>query len=87
MTLNILCNSAALFVLTLVGTGVMQGQAIMEYGAMTANSAGAAASQAAEKLPPCLSDGRELTEVSAVSWKPRRKADPSLRSVHRERSP
>jgi len=44
MTLNILRNSAAMFVLTLMGAGVMHAQAIVEYGAMTANSAGAAAS-------------------------------------------
>jgi hypothetical protein len=44
MTLNILRNSAAMFVFTLLGTGVMHAQAIVEYGVITANSAGAAAS-------------------------------------------
>jgi len=36
--------------------------------------------QAAEKHAPCHSEGQGLPEESAVSWKPRRKADPSLRS-------
>ncbi len=44
MTLNILRNSAALFVIALMGAGAMRAQGIVEYGAMTANSAGAAAS-------------------------------------------
>jgi hypothetical protein len=44
MTLNILRNSAALFVLTVLGTASMHAQAIVEYGVMTGTAAGAAAS-------------------------------------------
>jgi hypothetical protein len=40
----------------------------------------ARASQIAEKLTPCHSEGRGLPEESAFSCNWRRKADPSLRS-------
>ncbi len=46
MALNILRNTTALFALTLMGAGVVYGQAIVEYGVTTGNSAGAAASPA-----------------------------------------
>ena len=40
---------------------------------------GTQAEVAKEKLATCHSEGRCLPEESAVSWKSRRKADPSLR--------
>lgn len=44
MTLNILRYSAALFVLTVMGTAFVHAQGIVEYGVMTGTAAGAAAS-------------------------------------------
>jgi hypothetical protein len=44
MPLHTMRCSVALFAISLMGTGAVHAQSIVEYGAMTANSAGAAAS-------------------------------------------
>lgn len=71
MTLNILRFSAALFVLTVLGTSSAYAQGIVEYGVITSTTAGAvAASRPSITLPNLNIPGSPSSASPAVSGAP-----------------